>query len=100
MEYAELLLDQIGDLSRDAATAKENVDSVKQTAELLSVLGEILVQEGMDDAEDEDYQMLSQAMTKASRSVVAAIERQDFEAVRSSVGAISQSCSDCHEQYR
>ena len=100
MEYAELLLDQISDLSRDAATAKANVDSVKQTAELLSILGEILVQEGMDDAEDEDYQMLSQAMTKSSRSVVAAIERQDFEAVRSSVGGITQSCSDCHEQYR
>jgi cytochrome c556 len=54
----------------------------------------------MDDAEDEDYQMLSRAMTKASRSVVAAIERQDFEAVRKSVGEITQSCSDCHEQYR
>lgn len=100
MEYAELLLDQISDLSRDAASAKENVDSVKQTAELMSILGEILVQEGMDDAEDEDYQMLSRAMTKAARSVVAAVERQDFDAVRSSVGAITQSCSDCHEQYR
>lgn len=100
MEYAEVLLDKISDLCRDAATAKENADAVKQTAELMSILGEILVQEGMDDAEDEDYQLLSRAMTKASRSVVAAIERQDFEAVRSSAGAITQSCSDCHEQYR
>ncbi|WP_231602593.1 cytochrome c [Neorhodopirellula pilleata] len=100
MQYAEELLNRISDQSRDAATAQENVDSVKRLAELLSVLGVILVQEGMDDAEDEDYAMLSGAMTKASRSVVAAIERQDFEAVRTAVGAITQSCSDCHEQYR
>lgn len=100
MQYAEELLDRLSDQSRDAATAQENVDSVKRLAELMSVLGVILVQEGMDDAEDEDYAMLSDAMTKASRSVVAAIERQDFEAVRTAVGAITQSCSDCHEQYR
>ena len=100
MEYAESLLDQISDQSRDASTAKENVDSVKRIAELMAILGEILIQEGMDDAEDDDYMMLSRGMTKAARSVVAAIERQDFDAVRTSVGAITQSCSDCHEQYR
>lgn len=100
MQYAEELLNRISDQSRDAATAKENVDSLKRLAELLSILGVILVQDGMDDAEDEDYALLSGAMTKASRMVVAAIERQDFESVRTSVGAITQSCSDCHEQYR
>ena len=100
MQYAEELVNRLGDQSRDAATAQENVDSVKRLAELVSILGVILVQEGMDDAEDEDYAELSGAMTKASRSVIAAIERQDFEGVRTAVGAITQSCSDCHEQYR
>ncbi|SMP39433.1 Cytochrome c556 [Neorhodopirellula lusitana] len=100
MEYAESLLDLIGDQSRDAATTKENADSVRRLAELIAVLGEVLVQEGMDDADDEDYAKFSHAMTQAATSVVAAIERQDFEAVRGSVGAITQSCSDCHEEYR
>ncbi len=100
MEYAQVLLDSLSGQATDAATVQENVDSVRRHAELIAMLGEILTNEGMDDAEDEDYQMMSRAMTKASRSIVAAIERQDFEAARAGVGAITQSCADCHEQYR
>lgn len=100
MEYAELVLDKLSDDSNDTESAKENVDSVRRNAELLALLGEILVQEGMDDSEDDDYRALSRAMTEASRSVVTAIERQDFDAVRGAVGEITQSCSACHEEYR
>ncbi|MCM2371845.1 cytochrome c [Aporhodopirellula aestuarii] len=100
MEYAELVLDKLSGDSNSAESAKDNVDAVRRNAELLAVLGEILVQEGMDDSEDEDYQMLSRAMTAAARSVVTAIDRQDFDSVRGAVGEVTQSCAACHEQYR
>ncbi|TWT74919.1 sulfite exporter TauE/SafE family protein [Allorhodopirellula solitaria] len=100
MEYLEQLLDQLGDESTDAASTEENVDTIRKNAELIAMVGEILKKDGMDDAEDDDYAILSYAMTTSARSVVTAIERQDFEAVRGVVGEISQSCADCHDQYR
>ncbi len=100
MEYCQLLVDQLADHSTDAATAEENADKLKKNAELLAMVGEILTKEGMDDSEDGDYAALSHAMGQSARSVVGAIERQDFEAVRAGVGEITQSCANCHEQYR
>lgn len=100
MAYAELLLDRLSGQANDEASAKENVDAVRRNAELIAVVGEILVQDGMDESEDEDYVALSRSMTDAARSVVTAIERQDFGGVRKAVGDITQSCAACHEQYR
>ncbi|WP_233215776.1 cytochrome c [Rhodopirellula bahusiensis] len=100
MEYAEQLLDTLGDHTRDAATTQDNLDAVKREAELLAMLGEVLVQEGMDDYDDPDYTELSRAMTTSSSGVVNAIERQDWDGVREAVGNVSQSCAACHEQYR
>src|SRR5690606_5884672 len=95
MMYAESLLDRLSSQTNDEATAKDNVDAVRRNAELIAALGEILVQAGMDESDDDDYVALSQAMTQAARSVLTAIDRQDFGAVRQSVGAIGQSCANC-----
>ncbi|TWU10439.1 cytochrome c [Allorhodopirellula heiligendammensis] len=100
MEYCQLLVDQLSDQSNDAATAAENVDKLRKNAELLAMVGEVLTKDGMDDSEDDDYATLSHEMSTAALSVVSAIERQDFEAVRGGVGKITQSCANCHEQYR
>jgi len=100
MQYVELLLDRLSEESNDEATAKDHVDSVRRNAELIALVGEIIIQEGMAESDDDDYVAMSRAMTKAARSVVTAIDRQDFAGVRRSVGAITQSCADCHEQYR
>tara|TARA_R110002049_G_scaffold2750_2_gene21332 strand:- start:14244 stop:15206 length:963 start_codon:yes stop_codon:yes gene_type:complete len=100
MEYAEATLDSLKGVTNNEATAKNNVDQVRREAEVLAVIGLVLTQEGMDDFDDADYAALSQAMTESARAAVTALERNDFEEVRKSVGAITQSCDACHEQYR
>jgi len=100
MEYAEALIESLEDATRDEVTAKRELDLVKRNAELLAMLGEVLVQEGMDQADDEDYAKLSQDMTKAAREMVAAIERDEMGAVTSGASAVRQKCDACHEQYR
>lgn len=100
MEYAGLLIEKLEDSGNSVAAIQENVDSIKRNAELLSALGEVLVQEGMDDADDDDYAGLSRGMTKASKEVVAAIDRGDFEAAGSGISGIRQQCDACHEIYR
>ena len=100
MEYAELLIETLEDGARDEGTIKKETDLVKRNSELLAVLGEILVQEGMDDADDDDYSKLSRDMAVDAKAVTAALGRGDFDAVRIGVSKIRQKCDACHEQYR
>ncbi|QDT07541.1 hypothetical protein K227x_59690 [Rubripirellula lacrimiformis] len=100
MEYAERLVESLEDHSQDVAAVEQNADAIKRDAELLSTLGEVLTKEGMDEADDQDYVKLSHEMMGDTSKVVAAIERRDFEAARSSAAGIRQRCDACHEQYR
>ncbi|MDA9778481.1 cytochrome c [Rubripirellula sp.] len=100
MEYLELLIDALEDDVRDQKSYKAEVDRVKRNAELLSMVGEVLVQEGMDEADDEDYTGLSNGMTQEAVQVVKALGRDDYDAVREGVAKIRQRCDACHEQYR
>ena len=100
MEYAEALVESLEDGARDEGTIKKETDLVKRNSELLALLGEILVQEGMDDADDDDYAKLSRDMTKDASAANKALERGDYEAVRLGVAKIRQKCDACHEDYR
>ncbi len=100
MEYAERLVKSLEDSCRDLESFEENADAIKRDAELLSTVGEVLTQEGMDESDDDDYVQLSHAMVDQTKRVVEALGRTDFETVRGGVGSIRQRCDACHEQYR
>jgi hypothetical protein len=100
MEYAELLIEALEDGARDEGTIKKEAELVKRNSELLALFGEILVQEGMDESDDEDYAALSRDMANDAKNATAALGRGDFEAVRLGVSKIRQKCDACHQQYR
>ncbi len=100
MEYAERLLDRMQDASRNEAAMKQATDELNRDAQMLAVVSKVLQLDGMINADDEDYTSLSQEMTVAASEVAAATQRGDAEAVRLGVGAVSQSCVACHDQYR
>ena len=100
MEYAEATLESLKQVTNNESAAKNNLDQIRREAEVIAVIGYVLVQEGMDEYDDPDYVGLSRAMTSSAMDAVAALERGDFDSVRKSVGGITQSCDACHEQYR
>ncbi|MCG8648563.1 MAG: cytochrome c [Pirellulales bacterium] len=100
MRYSEAVFDSLKDASRNANSVKANGDQIRREAELISVFGEVLTKEGMDEADDDDYSKLSRDMVEASKAAVAALERGDTDAVRKSVAAIRQRCDACHNEYR
>jgi len=101
MEYLDVVLyDQLDQLSRSAAEIEENKVSLQRFAEIVAVVGEILLKEGMPGADDEDYRGLSQAMIEAALEARGALQRGDAEQVGLAISEISQSCDACHEQYR
>ena len=90
-------------LSKQTASEKEfqqSKEEVLKYAELVAAYGLVLQQKGMNDSDDETYAQLSQAMTDAAASVVAATIAGDAESARIGVGRIDQSCNKCHESYR
>ena len=100
MRYAQELTDRLGELSRSQQDAIDNAAAIKRHGELLATLGLMIVQEGMDDADDEDYAGLAEAMTVAGQSVAGAAERSNFTGIGELTGAVSQSCAACHQSYR
>lgn len=100
MEYAERLIESLEDHSRDTNTVKANLDEVRREAESLSVFGEVLTREGLDEADNEDYVKLSLHMVEASKGVSAALTRNDIDAVRKEVANIRQRCDTCHNEFR
>ncbi len=100
MEYADTVIDSLEDSSRNEASIRANADKIRREAELISVFGEVLTKEGLDEADDDDYKQLSRSMMEASEGVVAAIGRGDAEGVRKGVSAIRQRCDTCHDAKR
>jgi hypothetical protein len=100
MAYAEALVESLADATRDPGAIQRDIDLIKRNAELLAMLGEVLVQEGMDEAADADYVKLSRDMTAAGKALTEAVARADAAAIGQATGAIRQRCDACHEQYR
>ena len=100
MEYAEMLIETLEDSTRNEGVAKNEVELVRRNAELLTMVAEIFVQEGMDEADDEDYVKLGHEMREAAKTLVAALERNDWEAVTAGASLIRQKCDNCHNERR
>lgn len=100
MEYMEELKDQLKEASNSEAAVKAEPNEVRRPAELLAIIGYILHQEGMDDADDEDYKAYCVQMTDGALTVRRGLETNDYKTVGDGVGAITTSCDDCHGEYR
>jgi len=101
MIYAESLLEgPLKSGTRNAQAVKAEGDRVRQAAELMAMVGQILASEGMADADEDEYAKLCGEFIQASRSVSTALDQGDAAAVSRGVSAISQSCVKCHESYR
>jgi hypothetical protein len=101
MTYVESLLEgPLKSGTRNAEAVKAEGDRVRQAAELMAVVGQILAADNMADADDDEYATLCGEFVGASRSVSQALDQGDAAAVSRAVGAISQSCVKCHDSYR
>ncbi|WP_417739461.1 cytochrome c [Rosistilla oblonga] len=101
MSYLETLSkEKLPDLTNDASGVKDSPDKVKQFSDMVALVGSILIQEGMDEADDEEYVNLSKQMLDAALLVGQAAQKGDADGARKAVGMINQACDACHEQYR
>lgn len=100
MKYAERLRDSLKSAATSPDSIRDNADQIRREVELLAMIGMVLGQAGMDEADDEDYKSLCIQMTKSATTVSEALQAGELDAVGVGIGAITKSCDACHEQYR
>ncbi len=83
-----------------AGEFKNKAEELTHEAELLAAISEVLVKEGMEDGDDEDYAAFCTKMKDAALEIISAVKTGDQEAASKAVGAIGQACDECHENYR
>ena len=98
MEWA--LRENLTPITNSDSKFRSSQDEVIKYAELLAVLGQVIRQPGMTDADDPQYAQLAAAMSIASQEVTKAVRTNDSELARTAVSRIDQSCNKCHESYR
>ena len=90
-------------LAKWTATVNElraNRDRLVHESEIAAIIAESLTREGMEDSDDDDYAEYCRQLKEAARQVIDAAKQQDHIKARQAVGAMKQSCDECHETYR
>ena len=78
---------------------QKRADIIKQ-AQWVAAIGEAISREGMDDADSDDYLAFATEMKQAAINTVNSAQNEDFDSTSRFANQISQSCSNCHEEWR
>ena len=100
MQYVERVIGRLETTAVDVDALDRSRDEVRVDAELLAAAGEIIIQDGMDEADDPDYAVHSRAMTTAATRITDALAGGDVSAAFEAVHRLRQSCDACHADYR
>lgn len=79
---------------------KDNSEELFHEAQLAAAFAEVLLKEGMEDADDDDYREFAERMRKAASDVVDAVKSDNYDKARAAVGEIDKTCTECHQSYR
>ena len=84
----------------DKKTFTEKKAKLITEAQWVAVIADVIAKEGMDDADVEDYVAFCVAMKEAANNTISAAKNDDFESASKSANLVSQSCNNCHEEWR
>ena len=84
----------------DADTFAKQKTKIIQEAQWVAAIAEVIAKEGMDDADVDEYVDFCDQMKDAASQTVAAAKLDNFEATSKAANLVSQSCNNCHEEWR
>lgn len=101
MERLEIAMqDRLKPWTSSQSEFSANAEDVLHEANLIAVMGQVLIQSGMEESDDEDYAAFANTMSRSALDVIAAVKNNDFASASKAANGISQTCSNCHEDYR
>ena len=78
----------------------DGASSAKEYAQLAGAIAEVLVQEGMTDADADEYKQWAKEMMAACDQIVAAANKPDMTQTREAISRLEKSCTSCHDSFR
>ncbi len=77
-----------------------NLDRVLHESNIVAAIGQVMIQPGMDDAQEDTYSQHARELSQAAQQISLACKSNDFESAAAAANQIGQSCSNCHDQWR
>lgn len=84
----------------DEATFAKQKARIISEAQWVAAIAEVIAKEGMDDADVDEYKAFCVAMKDAAVQTVEATKINDFASASKFANKVSQSCNNCHEEWR
>lgn len=100
MVRLEAANDDLKRMTSSESEFKTSTEDVFRLSNLVAAMAKVIVQEGMPEAEEESYVEFSEQMKTASLELKSAVKLNDFQAASKAANAVSQSCADCHSEWR
>ncbi len=79
---------------------RDGAEEARKYAQLTSVIGEILLQDGMPDQDSEEYQQWTKEMIASCEQIVVGATKPDLTTTREAISRLDKSCNSCHEHFR
>lgn len=77
-----------------------NAGKIAHDAEIIAAIGDVLMKDGMADADDDEYKAFCMKLRDGGKTISEAVKVKNFDAATVGSGIISKSCTECHESYR
>lgn len=79
---------------------KAKADQILIASELAAVYAEILLDEEMEDATDDEYSEYGKNLKKGAMDIIAALRQSNGKSARTAAGVMGQACSECHGTFQ
>jgi hypothetical protein len=101
MQRLEIAVEQaVGPAVASANDIRQQREGLLRESELAAALAQVLLQEDMPDAGDEQYDEMAGQLQQAALQLRQSLRENDPAAARNAHGAMKQSCVACHQLYR
>ena len=100
MEQLQVANDELKRMTSSESEFTSNTARIYHQSNLLAAMAKVIIQDGMPDAEEEGYVDFGRQMEKASLELKSAVKLNDFNSASTAANAVSQSCADCHDEWR
>jgi len=78
----------------------KQIETLVRELEFVAAIGEVIQQRDYEFHDDDTYRGYSRSMRDAALRARDAARKSDYDAARTAVGALKQSCDTCHGDYR
>lgn len=101
MKRMEMSLGEgISPKASDKRSLSANSEDIHHEAQLMALMAEVILQPGIDYADEETYRQHGTQLRDASVALSQAVDLESFDAARAAIGNMQKACSNCHDEWR